>query len=1175
MIKKILLLTLGLLSCLLIIQLHVKSVNALSQTFLDPTTIVGSNTSAVTLDVEDTSSVSVPSIALKIFIPKTNFKSQTITLTGFCAGVRAYAEPKYYDASSGTWVGTYGIFGNFSIPVPAISDACGGGPDLVISNIPNDDFKDQTRWAGGPSLYINYKVMLLRITLFNGTGPGNTKKFSAFANDPQALTTQAEVDEATNKSLNQPNQADAFAILGSNNYSYGYDVTFKFSPNCSADTFTQVPDTTDGTFSNGALTGNNFYLHWRDADANVNYGSGTYWQLVDDLGGIQNGPAAGSAAMGYSNEHKAWAVNLQHDRTYSWVWHNVNHLNTLHIWMPYSEINQGVTCPTTLSQPPQGNLEQVDCNIIKGWAFDADYSTSNVMIRTAVNGIQQFPDQQANIPRGDVNAAYPGLPGDHGFNFATPAAAVSTSAATIDVFAIGIGSWFGQPDGSDLYLGRRIIPPCLSIIVDVCPNIPGIQATVPPGNYKDGSGNCVFDAPTCTFASMSNNTATTYPNSQFTMFITMRNDGTSTWVPGTFNLGSALTQTNNYLTDGGGGEVRANWPNNNPVGPGGSVTFSYTAVVPGFGATYASYWKFVHEFPSTGYGWEGSQCGFNVTIEQGRFGDAFNWAAAASGSVFTCSEGTISTGVGGNYTFAIPEGWGFCLDPTSAQAPDSIWVEPYDHGYRTGGTNCAPGTYCTAVGSYECILAGVTPPWVGCGTSNEGRYRTLDGAFERYDKGFDFALGWKPVVSCVMSSSGVIGTGPYTPGVTVSTSASAGPSPSPIAGTGTYSAAGQTINGTYANLTTISPKSVSFSPSTINIPSSGTYPQTASVGWTAGPYNSGGNTVPCSGQANLQVAFEPYLKAYGGDVWAGGSFAASCGSSGGIFAYAGLNGAGKYIGSSGQFGVTALMNINGFYSSSVRTVANQPPKDTTFSNVTGVPNSDTTYGGGYGGSGICMPDYYATTQNAPVSKPNLNAAVSSSPLGKSQYIITKVKGPPTITIPLGHQIAVYAVGDLYIDRNIVFDTAARATTDDIPAFVMIVKGNIYIDPGVTQLDGIYIAQPSVPATPTDGRIYTCAPDAGALYPAASLLASCSSQLVVNGALIAQQVKFLRTFKSLNDSTPAEIPNFADGTGTNAAEVINYTPEMYLAPSPLLDLSNPVGGSGYGKYQAIYGLPPVF
>lgn len=228
----------------------------------------------------------------------------------------------------------------------------------------------------------------------------------------------------------------------------------------------------------------------------------------------------------------------------------------------------------------------------------------------------------------------------------------------------------------------------------------------------------------------------------------------------------------------------------------------------------------------------------------------------------------------------------------------------------------------------------------------------------------------------------------------------------------------------------------------------------------------------------------------------------------------------------------------------------------------------------------------AGTLNVGVTEMSTHAVASTSggiagfAAGRTQYVLSVGdKSLGSLIIPAGSQVAVYVAGDLYLTGDITYDTASRATTKDIPYMAFIVKGNIYVSPSVSRLDGLYIAQPNNPATPTDGRIYTCAPPQGSspkYYSLSNLYDNCNGkQLVVNGALVAQQIKFMRTINTLNQATANEIPNFADGSNTKAGEVINYTPEMYLAPSPLKDPNSPSSSSRVQPYDAIFSLPPVF
>lgn len=314
-----------------------------------------------------------------------------------------------------------------------------------------------------------------------------------------------------------------------------------------------------------------------------------------------------------------------------------------------------------------------------------------------------------------------------------------------------------------------------------------------------------------------------------------------------------------------------------------------------------------------------------------------------------------------------------------------------------------------------------------------------------------------------------------------------------------------------------------------------------------------------------QVTAKPFIKAYGAEVRAGGGFAPACTVSdpgaGAINTYANGTGA-NYYGSSAQFGVMALLNIRGFYSASLRTSAPTPPKGLSFSNTAG----SATFGGAFADAGLCITDYVGTTQDIAANQ-IAYTGVGSLVNGKKQYTLAANSTLGALTVSAGKQAAIYVNGDLFINGNITLGSAA--TLKDMPFLAVIAQGNIYIGANVTRLDGLYIAQPRPADAATKGRIYTCAIGINSLYNGATLDGGCSTQLVVNGGLVAQRIKFLRTIDSLTDDT-GQVPNFADGTGTRAAEVVNASPEMWLAPSPFIDTA-----TGTGKYDAIYSLPPVY
>jgi len=344
-------------------------------------------------------------------------------------------------------------------------------------------------------------------------------------------------------------------------------------------------------------------------------------------------------------------------------------------------------------------------------------------------------------------------------------------------------------------------------------------------------------------------------------------------------------------------------------------------------------------------------------------------------------------------------------------------------------------------------------------------------------------------------------------------------------------------------------------------------------------------TITC--MQDITVYNKPYLKAFGGDVWVGGKLGGSegnCNTNKSIYAFTSGSGA-TTAGASGQFGVTALLNIKGFYSSSQRRGGpdvNKPPKGTTFANFESPGNvyAASTYGGGYNpttpddeGGGLCTTNYYNTMDPDSTSANGAFNGDFGGKSGKQQYLnSSKLILNSNITVPRGYQTAVYVDGkDVYINGNISYGTGPRSSIKDIPFFAIIVKGgNIYIDEHVTNIDGLFVAQPVDGST---GKIFTCSKVNGSnatLYGASENYTQCDQKLTVNGALYASKIRFLRnktTVGRAGDINPEE-----PGDSNGAAEVINFNPELYLAPSPL---SDNLSDDKVSPYESIFTLPPVF
>jgi hypothetical protein len=148
----------------------------------------------------------------------------------------------------------------------------------------------------------------------------------------------------------------------------------------------------------------------------------------------------------------------------------------------------------------------------------------------------------------------------------------------------------------------------------------------------------------------------------------------------------------------------------------------------------------------------------------------------------------------------------------------------------------------------------------------------------------------------------------------------------------------------------------------------------------------------------------------------------------------------------------------------------------------------------------------------------------------------------------GKQIDVYVNGNLYIKSNIKY---SYTSLYQLPHINFYVKGSIFIDPNVTELHGVYIAQKT--SGVVGGYLNTCAP--GATFAAQSY-ATCNKQLKVVGAVAAENgLRLTRTFGNLATAT---------GASNQPAEIFQYSPEMWLTQT--LD-------KGY-QYQSYTSLTPV-
>lgn len=368
-----------------------------------------------------------------------------------------------------------------------------------------------------------------------------------------------------------------------------------------------------------------------------------------------------------------------------------------------------------------------------------------------------------------------------------------------------------------------------------------------------------------------------------------------------------------------------------------------------------------------------------------------------------------------------------------------------------------------------------------------------------------------------------------------------------------------------------------------------------SLGWTVGEdycyelnysfrsgwWGPGGNAdiaagVPGSAGDCHKVTNRPYVSVYGNDVSAGGAFATqdsgACdvgSNQAKIEAYTKSNGAG----SGTQLAALALGEITGFKSAFLRTtstVGRHPyqPIGLTFGNDPSSGNYQQVN---------CATDYFGTTmlpegstKRDDISTSGIN--LSSVGSGK-QTVIQGEDNRLTISGGSGfsQRHTIYVDGDVYIQNDIAYiNSGGWASIGSIPYFVLVAKGNIYIDRSVSQLDGVYVAQPKDDGS--KGEIFTCATGFNPIGEAGTTLwnncggaAGSAPRLIIHGSFVARAVHFLRTLDTLSDGALAELAN-----NSRAAEVFEFSPELYLA-EPVL---RPSGTSTTGEYDYITTLPPI-
>lgn len=322
------------------------------------------------------------------------------------------------------------------------------------------------------------------------------------------------------------------------------------------------------------------------------------------------------------------------------------------------------------------------------------------------------------------------------------------------------------------------------------------------------------------------------------------------------------------------------------------------------------------------------------------------------------------------------------------------------------------------------------------------------------------------------------------------------------------------------------------------------------------------------------VANKPYLRGFGGG-FAAGSCTVPAGPDNGILASWDNNSAGDTRGAGTQLSALALLNITGV-ATGVGNASAGNGRMLAFARGAAGPSihpSSPTIGGNFGSSNQCI-----TVINAPPTTSPLPGSALASLNGAYTYGTTATPANLEFqggNVPTGKNVSIFVTGDVYIKNGVTYSGAWNLNSaNEPPSFVLHATGNIYVDPDVQELNGVYSA---------DGKIYTCGVensstsyspmDGGLLY------SNCNKQLTIYGSFTAKQVNLMRTYGSIRDYAKGGVgcSNGASPTpGTPAGlalscggEVFRFNPLIYLA-KPAINLPN----NGAVHYDAITSLPPV-
>ena len=586
----------------------------------------------------------------------------------------------------------------------------------------------------------------------------------------------------------------------------------------------------------------------------------------------------------------------------------------------------------------------------------------------------------------------------------------------------------------------------------------------------------------------------------------------------------------------------------------------------------------------------------------GRVFDINTGNGVAGATVFFCgTNGTTTTDANGNYTKTLDEGDGYCVRVIAgAPAGSGPHARPRGDDYqfapsgtcRDYDTGSTIPDYCAAIG-YECQIAGLDS--YACGFPNTDR---------SVDTGLDLVYNVPPAP--VPSVDAIIDlpaeaypgeTVPYTyRGRNTSTnmtyqidytnagsnaafpassgtSGSLAPSATAILGSGNVTIPGNALPGTPI-CTTLKVDSVSTPSATDTEVKCMIVVSTASVTVESADIAAGAAfhaTGQCDSDLLIKSAtYDPFGTEPLEDR--------------GIHSRLRNRTGGGVLGSIVEYGAFATGPVDGLGTH----YAQRGPADTTLSEQLLFSNTATDKGYNFGRTPTvlrCIHNYYrmVLTQAQNTAARYDYQEITGSNNNRTDALRNRIRTPSPASSGVGvsfidgdqtfsnltvggnqveGQHIIIVNGDITIDGDILYEEPFPGTQPtDIPALVVIACGNISINEGVTQVYGMYIAQPRDSCDPGvggGGKIYTCS--------ILAITGLCNQQLNIYGSFIAQKLYLRRSYNSyLNQLNNPRQQSLQFG-----AEAFHFKPEVFIADPLRTFLSNAT--TDFSTYRE---LPPQF